>query len=87
MLETDRLKLTEEQAGYLESITAGMNMSRVAVIRYLIKLKSGIDTLDEEAWMTKDEIKHMLSSMVDIISHMTDEEYARIIKGFEEINN
>lgn len=87
MLATDRLKLTEEQAGYLESITAGKSMSRVAVIRYLIKLKSGIGTLDEEAWMTKDELRHMLSSMVDIISHMTDEEYARIIKSFEEINN
>lgn len=90
MLTMKRLDFTEEQRSFMHGIIQERRMSRVALIRYLVKLSAGMhgtasgdETEPGEQEELKTELKELSEEIINILCAMTDEEYAGIISGME----
>lgn len=88
-------EFTEEQRSLVQSILQERRMSRVALIRYLIKLPAGMSngagSGDEPEAEEQDELqeglggemKELSGDIIDMLCAMTDEEYAETVSGME----
>lgn len=91
MLTMKRLEFTEEQRSFMQSVLQERRMSRVALIRYLIKLPAGMsdgagsgdEPEAEEQEELKTELQELSGNIIDMLCSMTDEEYAETVSDME----
>lgn len=72
MFIEEKLNFTEEQRGLVASIITARPMSRVACIRYVLKIASVPSENEDDT----DELKNIANRTVRMLCRMTDEEYA-----------
>lgn len=78
MTTLQRLNFTEEQREYIKSILKERKMSRVALIIYLVRIKSSDAIIDDTDYET-DSSKEFISGITDILYRMSDKEYSDIM--------
>ncbi len=74
MTTLEKLRITEEQRWLISSVLKEQQMSRVAMIKYLVKLKA-VDVAEQEGALSDEEIKLKIDDTIDVLSRMSDEEY------------
>lgn len=80
MLIEEKLNFTEEQRGLVASIITARPMSRVACIRYVLKLASVPSENEDDT----DELKDIANRTARTLCRMTDEEYAEFVTEINE---
>jgi len=78
MTSIQKVEFTEEQREYVRSIYTLNRMSRVAMIIYLVKMKSARVETDDE--FEAEDITELIDNTIRSLSMMTDEEYQDIIQ-------
>ena len=78
MTSIQKVEFTEEQREYVRSIYTLNRMSRVAMIIYLVKMKSA--RVETEGEFDAEEITELIDNTISSLSEMTDEEYQEIFR-------
>lgn len=77
MTTLDKLQVTEECKGLVESILQVQKMSRAGLIKYLIKYRNTFILDDIEEIMTEEEIREQIEKTIKYLSSQTDAEYVQ----------
>lgn len=79
MTVVQKIAFNEEQREYVKSILKEHRMSRVALIRYLVKMKAADVDTAEDIEPAVGEMNMFINNIIDVLSRLTDKEYSDII--------